>query len=127
LEPPYSGPYQVISRKEKTLRLLVWGKPISVNRQGHSGIHIQRGRLYAHRLQLSGQNNAYHSTAGYTTSHITASSYPQYEFRSSCPILRTLQHLSNHLWGGVMWEPPTWASISTCPLLCNGLLISFPW
>jgi hypothetical protein len=30
LEPPYSGSYQVISRKEKILRLFVRGKPITV-------------------------------------------------------------------------------------------------
>jgi hypothetical protein len=28
LEPPYSGPYQVLSWKDKTLKLLVGGKPI---------------------------------------------------------------------------------------------------
>jgi hypothetical protein len=26
-----------------------------------------------------------------------------------------------------VWEFPTWATIDRCPLLCNGLLISFPW
>jgi hypothetical protein len=31
LEPPYSGPYQVFSRKYKTLNLLVNGKPITVS------------------------------------------------------------------------------------------------
>jgi hypothetical protein len=31
LEPPYSGPYQVLSRQEKTLKLLVRGKPITVS------------------------------------------------------------------------------------------------
>jgi hypothetical protein len=31
LEPPYSGPYQVLSRKDKTLKLLVHGKPITVS------------------------------------------------------------------------------------------------
>jgi hypothetical protein len=31
LEPPYSGPYQVLSRREKTLQLLVRGKPVSVS------------------------------------------------------------------------------------------------
>jgi hypothetical protein len=25
----------------------------------------------------------------------------------------------------VMWEPPTWVIFCRCPLLCNGLLISF--
>jgi hypothetical protein len=30
-EPPYSGPYQIVSRKEKTLQLLVCGKPTTVS------------------------------------------------------------------------------------------------
>jgi hypothetical protein len=30
LEPPYSDPYQVLSRREKTLQLLVRGKPVTV-------------------------------------------------------------------------------------------------
>jgi hypothetical protein len=31
LEPTYSGPYKVLSRKQKTLLLLVSGKPITVS------------------------------------------------------------------------------------------------
>jgi hypothetical protein len=31
LEPPYSGPYQVLSRREKALLLLVRGKPVTVS------------------------------------------------------------------------------------------------
>jgi cleavage and polyadenylation specificity factor subunit 1 len=31
LEPPYTGPYQVLSRRDKTLQLLVRGKPITVS------------------------------------------------------------------------------------------------
>jgi hypothetical protein len=31
LEPPYSGPYQVLSQKNKTLKLLVHGKSIIVS------------------------------------------------------------------------------------------------
>jgi cleavage and polyadenylation specificity factor subunit 1 len=31
LEPPYSGPYQVLSRREKTLQLLVRGKLVTVS------------------------------------------------------------------------------------------------
>jgi hypothetical protein len=27
----------------------------------------------------------------------------------------------------LLWDLPTWATIDRCPLLCNGLLISFPW
>jgi hypothetical protein len=31
LEPPYSGPYQILSQREKTLQLLVRGKPVTVS------------------------------------------------------------------------------------------------
>jgi hypothetical protein len=31
LEPPYSGPYRVLSRREKTLQLLVRDKPVTVS------------------------------------------------------------------------------------------------
>jgi hypothetical protein len=31
LEPPYSGPYQVLSRREKTLQLIMGGKPITLS------------------------------------------------------------------------------------------------
>jgi cleavage and polyadenylation specificity factor subunit 1 len=34
LEPPYSGSYQVLSRRQKTMQLLVHGKPVTVGRQG---------------------------------------------------------------------------------------------
>jgi hypothetical protein len=37
---------------------------------------------------------------------ITVSIYPNYAFRSSRPIPRPLQHLSNHLREGVMWDLP---------------------
>jgi hypothetical protein len=31
LEPPYSGPYRVLSRRNKTLQLLVCGRPVTVS------------------------------------------------------------------------------------------------
>jgi hypothetical protein len=31
VEPPYNGPYQVLSRREKTLQLLVREKPVTVS------------------------------------------------------------------------------------------------
>jgi hypothetical protein len=71
----------------------------SVNRQDQTGLHIQRGRLHAHHLQPCSQNA--------TSQIFTASSYPHYAFRSSHPLPPMLQHLSNHLRGGMMWEPPT--------------------
>jgi hypothetical protein len=31
LEPPYSGPYQVLSRREKIMKILVRGRPVTVS------------------------------------------------------------------------------------------------
>jgi hypothetical protein len=31
LEPPYSGPYKVLSRRDKTLQLLVCGRPVTIS------------------------------------------------------------------------------------------------
>jgi hypothetical protein len=31
LEPPYSGPYQVLSRREKTMQILVRDRPITMS------------------------------------------------------------------------------------------------
>jgi cleavage and polyadenylation specificity factor subunit 1 len=31
LQPPYSGPYQVLSRRNKTLQLLIWWRPVTVS------------------------------------------------------------------------------------------------
>jgi hypothetical protein len=31
LEPPYSGPYQILSRRDKTLRLLIRGRPVTMS------------------------------------------------------------------------------------------------
>jgi cleavage and polyadenylation specificity factor subunit 1 len=40
LEPPYSGPYHVLSRKDKTLKLLLRGKPIIVSADRAKPAHI---------------------------------------------------------------------------------------
>jgi cleavage and polyadenylation specificity factor subunit 1 len=45
LEPPYSGPYQVLSRREKTLQLLVRGKPMTVSADKVKPAYVvERGR-----------------------------------------------------------------------------------
>jgi hypothetical protein len=31
LEPPYSGPYRVLSQRDRTLQLLVHGRPVTVS------------------------------------------------------------------------------------------------
>jgi hypothetical protein len=101
LEPPYSGPYRVISRTEKTFRLYSRQTHHSVFRQGQTGLHFQRGRHHTQHLQPCGQHNAYHRTTDYTSSHIiTASSSTHYTFRSSRPLPRTLHHLSHKFRGG---------------------------
>jgi cleavage and polyadenylation specificity factor subunit 1 len=101
LEPPYSGPYKVISREEKALRQLIRGKPITVSTDRVKPTYKFNKADFTHNTSNPAvKHNAYHSTSDYTTSHIiTASNYPHYMFRSSRPLPRTLQHLSNHLRG----------------------------
>jgi hypothetical protein len=43
LQPPYSGPYQVLSQKEKTLQLLVRGRPITVSTDTVKPAYILNG------------------------------------------------------------------------------------
>jgi hypothetical protein len=43
LEPPYSGPYQVLSRREKTMQLLVHGRPVTVTIDGVKPAYILSG------------------------------------------------------------------------------------
>jgi hypothetical protein len=40
LEPPYSGPHQILTRKEKTLQLLVRGKPLTVSTDRVKPVYI---------------------------------------------------------------------------------------
>jgi cleavage and polyadenylation specificity factor subunit 1 len=43
LEPPYSGPYQVLSRREKILQLLVRGRPVTVSTDRVKPAYILNG------------------------------------------------------------------------------------
>jgi hypothetical protein len=43
LEPPYSGPYQVQSRRSKTLQLLVRGRPVTVSTDRIKPAYILNG------------------------------------------------------------------------------------
>jgi hypothetical protein len=74
LEPPYSGPYRVLSQGKKTLQLLVRGKPVTVST-------VERGRLQKHHFQPRGQRNPSHNTV--------AASYRDYMLRSPCSLPRT--------------------------------------
>jgi cleavage and polyadenylation specificity factor subunit 1 len=48
LEPPYSGPYRVLSRRVKTLQLLVRGRPVTVSMDRvKPGTDLTRLRLWA--------------------------------------------------------------------------------
>jgi hypothetical protein len=108
LEPPYSGPYRVLSRREKTLRLLERGKTVSVHRQGQTGLHPQRDRHINFRRKLCGHTTNPLCSTGYAIHLVfTTSTYPYYTFRSTCPFPRALQPLGHTPRGGVMWEPPT--------------------
>jgi cleavage and polyadenylation specificity factor subunit 1 len=42
-EPPYSGPYQVLSRREKTLQLLMRGRPVTVSTDRVKPAYILNG------------------------------------------------------------------------------------
>jgi cleavage and polyadenylation specificity factor subunit 1 len=90
LETPYTGPYKVLSRREKTLQLIVRGKPVTVSTDRVNPAYIFnevdfRNTVCSHAM---------------IRHIITASSYSNYAFRSPRPLPRMLQHLSNHLPGG---------------------------
>jgi hypothetical protein len=68
MEPPYSGPYQVISRREKTLQLLVRGRPVNV-----SADRVRR----AYRLKESDHGSfTFSSPANRTTAPAPAAAPP---------------------------------------------------
>jgi cleavage and polyadenylation specificity factor subunit 1 len=96
LEPPYSGPYQVISRKEKTLRLLVRGKPITVSTDRVKPAYVFNEADFTHNTSNSAVKTTptiAPPTTSPATHIITASSYPHYAFRWSRLLPRTFQHL----------------------------------
>jgi hypothetical protein len=84
LEPPYSGPYWVLSRREKTATSRAREACHCVNGQGQADLHPQRDRL---REQLQ------------PTSHAATALSKNYTLRSSHPFPCSLEHLSNHLRG----------------------------
>jgi hypothetical protein len=78
LEPTYNGPYQVLSRGEKTLQLLVRGKPVTMSADRVKPAYVLKETESG--STTFNHHNPSHSTTGYTA---TASSYPDYAFRSS--------------------------------------------
>jgi hypothetical protein len=97
LEPPYSGPYQLLSRKDKRLQLLKRCKPVTVLTDRVKAAYIF--------IEADFRNTFCNPVAKATsTTDYAASSYPNYVSRSPHPLPHTLQHLSNHLrqGGGVM-------------------------
>jgi hypothetical protein len=83
LESPYSGPYQVLSRREKTLQI---GKPLTV-----SADKVKPAYIFNEIDTVCNPAMFCHN--------IAACSYPNYAFRSQLTLPRTLQHLNNYLPG----------------------------
>jgi cleavage and polyadenylation specificity factor subunit 1 len=86
LEPPYSGLYQVISRKEKTLRLLVRGKPTTLSTDRVKPAYIFNEADFTHNIS----NPAVKTTptiAPPTTPPATSSPHPATRTtRSGCHV-----------------------------------------
>jgi hypothetical protein len=78
LEPSYSGHYQVLSRREKTLRLLVRGRSVTVSTDRVKPVYMLN-----------------ETDRGTTTAHRT-----DYTFRTPHTFPCSLKHLSDNLRGG---------------------------
>jgi hypothetical protein len=99
---PYSDPYQILSQREHTTTPRVREASNGVNRQVQASLHPQWD-LPLERLQPAGLCNPGRNT----TCHTATAHYTNYALRSPHPFPHSLQHLSNYLCRGVMWEPPT--------------------
>jgi hypothetical protein len=102
LEPPYSGPYQILSWRDKTLQLLVCRRPVTVSTDRVKPAYI---------LNKTNCVNNLNPPAIATPAIVPPATPPQpptKNYAHTFPL--SLQHLSNHLHGGgggVMWELPT--------------------
>jgi hypothetical protein len=117
LEPPYSGSYRVLSRREKTLQLLVRGRPVTVSADrvkpaytldganGETNYTLDSGSSTTRHTAtaLANQTNPSHPTIR----HTSTAPRKDYTFRTPCTFSVPFQYLSNHLREGVMWEHPT--------------------
>jgi hypothetical protein len=97
LEPPYSGPYHVLSRRDKMLQLLVCRRPVTVSTDRVKPAYILM-RPTAEQPEPTSHSNPCNSTA-YPA---TTASYKNYALWSPHIFPLSLQHLSNHLHGGMM-------------------------
>jgi hypothetical protein len=98
LQPPYSDPYQVLSRRDKTLQILVRGRPVTVSTDRVKPAYV---------LNESNRGNNPNPPAITTPVSAPPARPPQPPRKTTGS--GPLQHLSNHLrrGGGVMWELPT--------------------
>jgi hypothetical protein len=114
LEPPCSGPCQVLSRRDKMLQLLIWGRPITMSADRIMPAYI-----------LHQNNRANTNSPAPATSAIAPLATPlQPSTKPMCSghhihfPSRFKKHLSDHLRRGVMWEPPTvpnrWSQLLQC-------------
>jgi hypothetical protein len=95
LEPLYSDPYQVLSRREDAATPHVREAHHCVSRQGQAGLHRQ-DRPWD-QLRPASRNNPGHST----TSHVATALHKNYTLlRSPHPFPLSPKHLSSHLHGG---------------------------
>jgi hypothetical protein len=85
----YSGPHQILSQTDKTLQILVRGKPITVSADRVKQAYI-----------LNGTNFNPPATATSAIALPATALYTNYPFWSPYPFPLSLQHLSNHLCRG---------------------------
>jgi hypothetical protein len=100
LEPPYSGPYQVLSRREKTLQLLLRGKPVTVSADRVKPAYV---------LNEAGCGSTIFSPSASATPGIAPPPGTQTTHcgrRVRFPACFNT-YATFSAGGGVMWEPPT--------------------
>ena len=85
LEPLYSGPHQVLSRREKTLRLFMRGRPVTVSAGMVKPVYILSGTDCGNStfnpVQSAGRRNRDRSI----TCHATTALHMNYTLRSPHP------------------------------------------
>jgi hypothetical protein len=110
LEPTYSGPYQVLSRIEKTATSRAREACHCVKRQGQADLYPQRHRPREQLQPFSGNN-----PGRSTTSHAATVLPKKYTLRSSHPFPCSLKHLRSHLRGGGGDVGTSHSAIQTTP------------
>jgi hypothetical protein len=116
LQRPLPGP---VTEREDTATPRAWEVHRCVSQQGQAGLHPQdRSR---EQLQPASSNNP----GCRTTSHAATALHKNYMLRSPHPFLCSLKHLSSHLRGGVMWEPPTVQNRQLPPVAEQAIFICY--